>query len=83
MSQAQKDYVVEYRRALKAWSEKNLADKMTHNLAAATAADKHRLTKEEQQAVDKWLDEQYPVRTQDRKPDDVPLLFKLNLPEVD
>jgi hypothetical protein len=73
ISQRPRDHIIEYRRSLAVWREKNLSVKICHECAAASTKEKFRLEPEEQLAVDAWLDEKYPERKKEMPPDDFPL----------
>jgi hypothetical protein len=56
-------HILRYKRALAYWKAAHLGEQLCHRAAAGAAKDDHPLAPEEQSAVDKWLDEKYPVRT--------------------
>ncbi len=62
MSQQQRDHVKRYGESLRIWKEKNMGERMCHDLASETARTKFKLSDDEQKEVDAWLDERYPMR---------------------
>lgn len=59
----QYQHILRYKRALAHWKATNLGESLCHRAAAGAAKADHPLDPDEQAAVDRWLDEQYPVRT--------------------
>ena len=61
--------------SLTQWRGKKMSEAVCHILAGAVAREEFPLSENERRAVDTWLDERYPVRTNKEGRTDAPSLF--------